>query len=411
MIKSIRFENFYSFKDAQIVLHQQENILIGINGSGKSNFLKAVRLLQEGVSGIGLQKLFFDHWGGFDNICFNELHDQKGPKAITLEYCFDGEVLQQLGYPAIDDVVYKIVVHKIPGISNYYLSEQLYVDRSDQSVFLLLEFQNGKGRMFGKHFFPDPDDAKKGYYETKLHDYETSKPHELGLSQINDAERFPYQYAIKQAMNDIVAYDYFDTTPDSKIRKPMAPTSDKRLAPDGSNLPQILNTLNINFKSAFKKILAKLKDVNENYSNINFHFVGGNIELMLEENHLGRAIHVTNISDGTLRFLCLLAIFYNPERGKLICLDEPENGLHPDMILNITQALQECAAETQFVVATHSENVLNAFDLDRVRVFEKNEQNMSILNCYTEHDFQGWYEEYVPVGKRWRQGDLGGNRW
>lgn len=191
----------------------------------------------------------------------------------------------------------------------------------------------------------------------------------------------------------------------------MAPTSEKRLLPDGSNLPQILNTLNINFKQSFKQILTKLNDVNEQYSDIDFNFIGGNIELMLEEKKLGTAIHVTNISDGTLRFLCLLSILYNPEKGKLICIDEPEIGLHPDMILTIAEAVQESSSTSQLVIATHSENILNPFKLKHIRVFEKNEKNETIVNSYSERDFEGWYEEYVPVGRRWRQGDLGGNRW
>lgn len=186
--------------------------------------------------------------------------------------------------------------------------------------------------------------------------------------------------------------------------------SEKKLFSDGSNLPQILNTLKINYIKNFKVIRKKLNEVNENFNDINFNFIGGNIELMLEEKGLNKSIHVTNLSDGTLHYLCLLSIFLNPERGSLICIDEPELGLHPDMILNIANAIKEVSEETQFVIATHSENILNAFDLENILVFEKDRNNESIVNQFTEKDFEEWYEEFT-TGQMWRQGDLGGNRW
>lgn len=412
MIKSIRFENFYSFKNATVEFHPQENILIGINGSGKSNFLKAIRMVKEGVSGIGLQKLIFDIWGGIDNIRFSDPDDRDETNLVVLEYCFDAEIITSYGYAFTDDIHYKIIIHKSPGVNNYYVSEYLYFFRNRaNSDRFLLDFHNGKGRVFGKQFLPDNRDDAKGFYETKLMPYTDSDPRELVLKQITDSDRFPYHVAIKNAITDIVVYDYFDTTPFSKIRKPMSPTSEDKVLADGSNLPQILNTLNINFKMSYKKILEKLNDVNSNYNNIDFHFIGGNIELMLGEKHLGKSIHVTNISDGTLRFLCLLAIFYNPKRGRLVCIDEPEVGLHPDMILTITAAMHESSKETQLVVATHAESILNEFQLDHIRVFEKNQTNQSIVQCYSKEDFDGWYQEYISTGKQWRQGDLGGNRW
>ncbi len=191
----------------------------------------------------------------------------------------------------------------------------------------------------------------------------------------------------------------------------MKATSGKRLLPDGSNLPQILNTIKISHKKEYQKIIELLNDVNENFRGFDFHFLGsGNFELMLDELGLGSAIHVTNISDGTLRYLCLLSILYNPERGKFICIDEPEVGLHPDMSLNITKAIKESAIGSTMLIATHSENILDAFEVEHVRVFEKEPDNSTIANSFRTEDFERCYDEY-NLCKMWRQGDIGGNRW
>jgi predicted ATPase len=153
-----------------------------------------------------------------------------------------------------------------------------------------------------------------------------------------------------------------------------------------------------------------LNEVNPNFSGFDFNFLGGNIELMLEENNLNSAVHVSNISDGTLRYLCLLSILYNPERGNIICIDEPEVGLHPDMILNIANAIKEAAENSTIIISTHSDNLLNYFDVEDIRVFEKDENNSTKVVSYTMSQFADWYEDF-SLGQMWKQGDLGGVRY
>lgn len=408
MIKSIRFENFFCFKDSTIVLEKDINVLIGINGSGKTNFLQAIKLLYEGVAGIGLKNLIIDNWGGFENIYFNDLeNEKKDKKQFVIEYELDKNVISKFGYKFQQDFNYKIIVHKNPGFSNYYVTENIYVPNEVRGSFKYLDFSNGKGILYG---LEDSSDNQEYQEKPKLIKYSEFDPQELALSQISDPERFYIQDTIKKAIKESIVYYYIDTTPFSKIRNAQLPTSEKRLVADGRNLAQILNTLKMNFRSHYKKILKRLNDVNENYSDVNFNLVGTNIELVLEEKKLNKVIHASNMSDGTLHFLCLLSIFYNPKRGQLVCIDEPETGLHPDMMLQITSAIKEFSNETQFIIATHSENILNAFNLENIRVFEKNDNNETVINQFSDKDFKGWYDKF-SVGQMWRKGDLGGNRW
>lgn len=411
MIKSIRFENFYCFKESKVMLEHDENILIGINGSGKTNFLKAIKLLYEGVYGVGLKNLIIDQWGGFENIYFSDIeNEKKDRKLFIIEYELDKETLSKFGYNFQSNVFYKIIVHKNPGFSNYYVTEKISTeDKFDiLSEFVYLDFSNGKGVIYGKNI--EHEISNQDVNKPKLINYNDFDPQELALYQISDPERFLIQDTIKKAIKESVVYYYIDTTPYSKIRNAAIPTTEKRLLNDGRNLTQILNTLRMNYRTQYKQIMNKLNDVNENYTDVNFNLVGTNIELVLEERKLNRVIHVSNISDGTLHFLCLLSIFFNPQRGRLVCIDEPEIGLHPDMIIQITNAIHEFSNETQFIISTHSENVLNAFDIEKVRVFEKNDKNETIIKQYSENNFKGWYEKY-SLGQMWRQGDLGGNRW
>ena len=118
-----------------------------------------------------------------------------------------------------------------------------------------------------------------------------------------------------------------------------------------------------------------------------------------------------HISDGTLRFLLLLSILYNPDRGTLVCLDEPEIGLHPDMINTIAEGIKYAAQTgTQMFIATHSPLLLNAFDLEDILIFEKDENNKSIVKTKSEEDFADWQGKFL-AGQMWLRGQLGGTRW
>ena len=89
MIKSVRLQNFFSFEDETIELHPEANVFVGINGSGKSNILKAFKLLQEGMAGR-LRQLILDQWGGYDAIRFK---GDKNNDPIILTFLIDTSTL------------------------------------------------------------------------------------------------------------------------------------------------------------------------------------------------------------------------------------------------------------------------------------------------------------------------------
>jgi predicted ATPase len=80
------------------------------------------------------------------------------------------------------------------------------------------------------------------------------------------------------------------------------------------------------------------------------------------------------------------------------------------MMLNITNAIKEASKNSTMLIATHSENILDAFEVEHVRVFQKEKDNSTTVSTFRADDFTNWYDEY-NLGKMWRKGDIGGNRW
>ena len=131
MIKEVILQDFFSFRgENQIELNEGLNILLGINGSGKTTFLNAFRLLYEGVAGNGFEKLFQESWGGYSNVV-NANH-QDTPDRIKLTFVFDHEKLKALvpKSPFKNDAYYEIEIRPI-GKTSYSLAERLYSENSN----------------------------------------------------------------------------------------------------------------------------------------------------------------------------------------------------------------------------------------------------------------------------------------
>ena len=234
---------------------------------------------------------------------------------------------------------------------------------------------------------------------------------ELVLRQISDPDRYYPHFTLKKAIESIAVYDYFDTTLKSKIRQPRDWNIETKLVSNGENLTIILQQLKNKYALDYEKIEKSIKDINPYFKDIGFDFFANKIFLVLREKKLSKSVSISHISDGTLRFLILLAIFFNPERGKMIILDEPETGLHPDMISSLSEWMKNSAKNSQIIIATHSPLLLNNFDLGDLLIFEKDDNNQTIVETKNEEDFEEWVDKNFSVGQLWLKGLIGGKRW
>jgi predicted ATPase len=137
---------------------------------------------------------------------------------------------------------------------------------------------------------------------------------------------------------------------------------------------------------------------------------GGTVEVVLTENDF--IFPASRLSDGTLRYLCLLAILCDPEPPRLVCIEEPELGLHPDMLPKIADLLVAASDRTQLVVTTHSDLLVDAMTErpEAVVVVEKHEGKTRARRLQATDELKVWLQKY-RLGELWMRGDIGGTRW
>lgn len=408
MLVRLRLENFYSFKDSTIEFGEDQNIVVGTNGSGKSNLFKAIKLLKMGLAGgqDSLQRFIMIECGGFDNIFYRGIvkREKNEDEFFALTFTFDKEQLKWADSSWIfkDNVRYEIKVTKVEGSANYFITEKICNETAGMrgQHFIFLDFSGGKGVVNERI-------SEENTEFLKLVNYSDFNPNDLVLSQINDSDRYKALTTLKRILSNIYLYDPIDTSKDSPIRNPSQISTNTFLFNDGSNLGYVLNSFKLRQKDVFKAISKNLFTVNNSVEGIDFDISGGRIEILLQERGLNSAIPINSLSDGTLKFFCLVTILLNSAKPAILCIDEPEVGLHPDMIRIIGRLVANY--EGKIIVNTHSDILLNNFDYENLLVFEKDESNATIVKSFTDEEMLYWIENY-SLGALWQKGVLGGIR-
>jgi predicted ATPase len=182
------------------------------------------------------------------------------------------------------------------------------------------------------------------------------------------------------------------------------------LEEDGSNLGVVLDRL-LALPPVKRQILASLRTFYANATDLRTNFEGRKVQTRLEEEHLNGTIPLVRMSDGTIRWLALLAILLNPDPPPLVCIEEPELGLHPDMIHELAELLVDASSRMQLIVTTHSDRLIEEFsETPEVVVVCEKENGSSTLRRLNADELSSWLKEY-SLGQLWTKGQLGGTRW
>ena len=229
------------------------------------------------------------------------------------------------------------------------------------------------------------------------------------LSQRRDPEAYPELGQVSDALARIRIYRRWEFGPNAAVREACSPsTRADHLSESFDNLPARLAVLKKD-PPVKRRLLELLPDLAPGFSDIEVVPEGGGLSLYLTEGN--RSVPARRLSDGTLRFLCLLAILVDPEPPPLIAIEGPELGLHPNIHPQLAALLIEASERTQLIVTTHSDILVDALtDTPEAIVVCENVDGSSRLERLNPEKLKLWLEEY-RLGELWMRGELGGTRW
>ena len=388
LIHSLKLQQFLSFGPlAGPVAMKPLNVLIGSNGSGKSNVLEAIALLQNAPDQI--QKPILEGGGAVSDW----LYKGEGPQErATIEalLVYD-ERCQPLRYClsfSAENQRFRIVDER--------LERERPDNESYKNVYFYYHFNNGNPTLNIK--------GKKRYLQHEDVNTESSI-----LSQRRDPDQYPEITYLAQTLAKVRLYrewSFGRSTPPRVPQKANLPN--EYLEADASNLGLVLNRLSREPKVK-QRLLQALRALYEGIDDYHVQIEGGTVQVFFHEGN--KTIPATRLSDGTLRYLCLLAILCHPNPPPVVCIEEPELGLHPDVLPTLAELLKEASTRCQLFVTTHSDVLVDAMHdcPEAVLVVEKTSQGTQLTRLDAEQ-LKPWLEKY-RLGQLWTRGDIGGNRW
>ena len=181
-----------------------------------------------------------------------------------------------------------------------------------------------------------------------------------------------------------------------------------RLEEDYSNLGLVLSHMGKS-PAAKQSIIEGLHELYDSFTSYEVIPESGYVRILFTEGQ--RSIPATRLSDGTIRYLCLLAILYNPNPPPVVCIEEPELGLHPDVVAGLAKHLRAASERMQLIVTTHSDILIDALSdtPESVVVFE-NHNGATQMKRLDADNLSVWLEKY-SLGQLWTKGHIGGSRW
>lgn len=229
------------------------------------------------------------------------------------------------------------------------------------------------------------------------------------LAQRRDPDQYPEITYLAQLFGGMRLYREWSFGRYTPPRLPQkADLPNDVLEPDASNLGLVLNRLRRE-PAVKQRLLRALRDLYEGIDDYDVRVEGGTVQVFFQEGAF--TVPATRLSDGTLRYLCLLAILCHPAPPPLVCIEEPELGLHPDVLPTLADLMKEASERCQLIVTTHSDVLVDAMSdqPESVLVAEKTDQGTTLTRLDAEK-LQPWLEKY-RLGQLWTQGHIGGNRW
>lgn len=392
-IIEIKLCNLLSFgADTEPLALKSLNVLIGPNGSGKSNLIEAVSLMRSAPGDI--RSVIRRGGGVFDWIWKG---DPEGDALI------DTVIINPQGKMPLRHVLeFRNENQTFRMVDERIENEKSYPNRGKNPYFYY-HYQDGNPVINVKTEGQDDKPEQR-----KLKPDTVDKDQSI-LAQRRDPETYPAISYLADVYDKIRIYREWSFGRSAIFRVPQkADMRSDRLEEDFSNLGLFLNHLR-GAPKAKKMILEALHDLYDGLDDFDVSIREGSVQVFFTEGDF--TIPANRLSDGTLRYLCLLAILCDPSPPQLICIEEPELGLHPDILPKVADLLKAASERTQLIVTTHSDILVDAMtdQPDSVLVCEKHDGQTRIKRLDGEK-LEKWLKKY-RLGELWTSGELGGMRW
>ncbi len=356
MITKLDIKGYKSIKEQEVHL-RSINILIGGNGVGKSNFISIFSLVRSIYEG-NLSEYIIRKGGANSFLHFGKKYTQE----ISFDFYFGSE----------------------NGDTNRFM---VYLSNNQDSLFIKsidTAFYNGRW-----HY---------KQYERNIT--------ESNFKNINTGQAF----WVNDRLKEFEVYHFHDTGDDSPMKGYSNVDDNRFLRKDGSNIASFLFYLKESYPKHYTRIEKTITSVAPFFEKFNLEPSNRNNNLIKlewkERGNFDSYFDAYNLSDGTLRFICLATLLMQPHPPKTIIIDEPELGLHPVAINKFAGLTRKVSEISQLIISTQSVNLVDNFEPKDIIVSDRKD-NQTIFNRLSNMELKDWLKDY-SLGEVWGKNIFGG---
>ncbi|MEN4901995.1 AAA family ATPase [Luteimonas sp. TWI1437] len=391
-IESIRLRNFKALRDVHLKDLPPFLVVVGANGSGKTTLFDVFGFLHDCLKGNVRQAL--DKRGRFREVLSRGCDPEKDAILIELQYRMEITGVERL-------VTYSIEIGERKGMP-IVLRELLRYKRGRYgSPYHFLNFSMGEGyAITNEEEFSKPDEELDRENQKVAADT-------LAIKGLGQFERFKAANAFRQLIENWHVSDFHINA--ARGRKDATGDSE-HLSESGDNLPLVAQFLHEHHPKVFQHILSTMIRRVPGVASVEPKLMDdGYLTLRFQDGSFKTPFLDRYVSDGTIKMFAYLVLLYDPSPHPLLCVEEPENQLYPQLMGELAEEFRMYAQRGgQVVVSTHSPEFLNALELDEVCWLVKRNGRTDIHRARDNAQISAYMADGDQLGYLWKQGFFDG---
>jgi predicted ATPase len=328
-IQSIEISGFRSIRQLHLPLDRL-NVVVGANGCGKSNLYRALQLLHEAAHHRLSAALARE--GGIQNTMWAGAQRPGPPRRLTLTATLDDYAYSlALGYPSPTSSLF--------ALDPQVKEETLWLTAAGRRPSALLLDRKGSSA-----FLLDVEGARVAYPVQIAEEASI-------FGHLSEPHRYPEVSQVREILRNWRFYHAFEVGPGSPLRAPQVGIRSPVLDHDGANLAAAFQTIvEIGDRTLLQDILAEAFDG----AHFRVEAQQGRMQVLMERRGILRPLQSAELSDGTLRFLCLAVALLSPRPPQFMAFNEPESSLHQDLLPALARLIATGSCHSQLWITTHS---------------------------------------------------------
>lgn len=394
-IEKIKVKNFKVYRDVEIKNIANFSVFLGANGAGKSTLFDIFGFLSDALKNN--IKTALNKRGGF-----KEVYSRDGEGTMLFEIKFRNDVQSGCITPPL--ITYHLEITNKDGVP-VIASEVLSYRRGQRGrPYRFLDFQYGSGSAI----------TNENTYSENVQEFIENReqqsldsPDILAIKGLGQFQKFQAISAFRRLLDSW----YVSNFQIQEARSIQDIAISEHLSPSGHNLAQVTRFIWENHRDTFNEILEKFKKRVPGVENvIAEETLDGRIVLKFKDDSFTDPFIARFVSDGTIKMFAYLVLLNDPLKYPLLCVEEPENYLHLDLLPELAEEFREYANKGgQVFISTHSPDFVNAINPDELFWLQKTNGATKVMKASDDEMIMSLFNAGDKLGWLWKQGYLKGS--